>query len=98
MVRFRADAAPSHASDEFLQCCTARGILLAIVPTEAHCKLGAVERHHSVLRDAIEICVADTGWPVTEKFINQALAYVPTQQNILAHTKVYISGNPIGSR
>ena len=87
MVFLRADAAYSHASEEFRQWCTAHGILLTTVPTEAHYKLGAVERRHAVLWEAIEIFVVDTGQPVTEELINQALAYVPMQQNTLAHTK-----------
>ena len=47
---------------------------MTFVPTEAHYKLGTVERRHAVLREAIEIFGVDTGQPVTEELINQALA------------------------
>ena len=36
MVRLRAEAAPSHASEEFRQWYTPRGSLSTILPAEAH--------------------------------------------------------------
>ena len=82
MVRLRADAAASHASYEFWQWYTANGSLSTILPVEAHYKLGAVQRRHTLLREAWrgrETSRSATGG----ELINQALAYVPVQQNTL---------------
>ncbi len=46
----------------------------------------------------MKIFATDTGWPVTE-LINQALAYVPVQQNTLqrVYPRAMGSGNPMSS-
>lgn len=46
----KVDSGSNFTSTEFAQTCAAYGILLRVVPVEAHHLIGVIERHHAILR------------------------------------------------
>eukprot|EP00171_Calliarthron_tuberculosum_P023596 IDg23596t1 len=56
----RADAGRQFSSKEFKDSASAMGIHVSIVPTEAHNKIGLIERYHKIVRTIYEKLKIDT--------------------------------------
>ena len=67
--------------------CDERGIELQVVPGEAHVRLGIIERHHLVMRAAIETYMETEKLELTIQNVREAVDHVAPALNTLSFNK-----------
>ena len=84
---YKLTKAEDSAARTLLTGRTQHGIKLLVAPGEAHERLGAVERSHAVLREALETYLEAEQITRTVENVKDALNYVPAHVNRLLHHK-----------
>ena len=85
--RLKADEGRGFCSQAFIEWTDLHGIQFVPSPGEAHNRIGAVERAHDVLREALEVYLDTEQIVRTIENVKEALGYVVPQVNRLMHHK-----------
>ena len=85
--RLQVDEGRGFCSKDFVDWTDQHGIQLLAAPGEAHERMGAIERSHAVLREALETYLETEQITRTVENVKDALNYVPSQVNRLTHHK-----------
>jgi hypothetical protein len=97
---FQYDEARPFCSEEVRLYFERRGIMLQVVPVEAHTRLGIVKRRHMVLRTAVENYMEDSNLEKTWDAVREAVNLVAPVMNTLSFSRGYtptqwvLSSNP----
>ena len=83
--RLKADEGRGFCSQSFIEWTDLHGIQFVPSPGEAHNRIGAVERAHDVLREALEVYLDTEQIVRTIENVKEALGYVVPQVNRLMH-------------